>query len=134
EIAFDPNKCIEDIKRVLKREKYCMIVVGEGLIDADGNYVAADAATDAFGHAQLGGAGDYLKELVEQNLPGVKARVAKPVIIQRAATHAGSKTSAEEAYLAGEAAVEAAINGETDKMVTLVRGDTDHYSCETGLA
>ena len=40
------------------------IVVGEGLIDADGNYVSAAEATDAFGHAQLGGAGDYLKSLV----------------------------------------------------------------------
>ena len=32
------------------------------------------------------------------------------------------------------AAVKAAINGETDKLITLVRGDTDIYSCETGLA
>ena len=28
----------------------------------------------------------------------------------------------------------AAINGETDKMVTLLRGESDHYTCETGLA
>ncbi len=134
EIAFDQNKCLEDIRRVLKREKYCLIVVGEGLIDADGNYVSAMSATDAFGHAQLGGAGDFLKELVESNLPGVKARVAKPGIIQRTAAHIGSKTDADEAFLAGQAAVLAAIRGETDKMVTLVRGDTDHYTCETGLA
>ena len=134
EIAFDQQKCLEDIRRILKREKYCMIVVGEGLIDADGNYVSANAATDAFGHAQLGGAGDFLKELVENNLPGVKARVAKPGIAQRAAAHAGSKTDSDEAYLAGEAAVEAAIRGETDKMVTLLRGDAEHYTCETGLA
>jgi 6-phosphofructokinase 1 len=134
EIAFDQNKCLEDIKRILKREKYCMIVVGEGLIDADGNYVSANAATDAFGHAQLGGAGDFLKELVENNLPGVKARVAKPGIIQRAAAHAGSKTDSDEAFLAGQAAVQAAINGQSDKMVTLLRGDADHYTCETGLA
>jgi ATP-dependent phosphofructokinase / diphosphate-dependent phosphofructokinase len=134
EIAFDQTKCLEDIRRVLKREKYCMIVVGEGLIDADGNYVSANAATDAFGHAQLGGAGDFLKELVENNLPGVKARVAKPGITQRAAAHAGSKTDSDEAFLAGQAAVLAAIDGQTDKMVTLVRGDTDHYTCETGLA
>ena len=134
EIAFDQTKCLEDIRRILKREKYCMIVVGEGLIDADGNYVSANAATDAFGHAQLGGAGDFLKELVETNLPGVKARVAKPGIIQRAAAHAGSKTDSDEAYLAGQAAVAAAIRGETDKMVTLLRGDAEHYTCETGLA
>jgi len=30
--------------------------------------------------------------------------------------------------------VRAAVGGETDKMVTLLRGDADHYSCETGLA
>jgi ATP-dependent phosphofructokinase / diphosphate-dependent phosphofructokinase len=134
EIAFDQTKCLEDIRRILKREKYCMIVVGEGLIDADGNYVSANAATDAFGHAQLGGAGDFLKELVESNLPGVKARVAKPGIMQRAAAHAGSKTDSDEAFLAGQAAVTAAIRGETDKMVTLLRGDAEHYTCETGLA
>ncbi len=135
EVPFDQAKCLEDIKRVLKREKFCQIVVAEGLIDADGNYVAADAAQDAFGHAQLGGAGEFLKELVETNLPGVKARVAKPGIVQRAASHAASKTDVDEAFLAGQAAVKAAIEeAESDKMVTLVRGDTDHYSVETGLA
>jgi len=30
--------------------------------------------------------------------------------------------------------VQAAIDGQTDKMVTLLRGDSDHYTCETGLA
>jgi len=134
EVAFSTEKFIEDVKRVLKREKYCMIVVGEGLIDADGNYVSAAEQTDAFGHAQLGGAADYLQGLVEQNIPGIKARTAKLGIAQRAAAHAGSKTDADEAFLAGQAAVKAAIAGETDKMVTLVRGDGDHYTCETGLA
>lgn len=135
EIPFDQAKCIEDIKRVLKREKFCQIVVSEGLIDGDGNYVAADSAQDAFGHAQLGGAGEFLKELVETHLPGVKARVAKPGILQRAAAHAASKTDVDEAFLAGQAAVKAAIlEAESDKMITLVRGDTDHYTVETGLA
>ena len=134
EVAFSPEKFVADVQRVLKRERYCLIVVGEGLIDADGNYLSAAETTDAFGHAQLGGAGDYLKSLVEQHLPGVKARAAKLGITQRAAAHAGSKTDADEAFLAGQAAVKAAVNGATDKMVTLVRGDGDHYTCETGLA
>jgi 6-phosphofructokinase 1 len=134
EIPFEQAKCLEDIKRVLKREKFCQIVVAEGLTDADGNYVAADAATDAFGHAQLGGAGDFIKELVEANLPGVKARLAKPGLLQRSGAHSASKTDMDEAYLAGQAAVTAAIGGETDKMVTLLRGDAEHYTCETGLA
>lgn len=134
EIPFDQPKILDDIRRVLKRERFCQIVIAEGLTDSNGNYLAADAATDAFGHAKLGGAGDALSEIIEQNIPGVKIRVAKPGLMQRAAAHSASKTDAEEAYLAGEAAVEAAINGETDKMITLLRGDAEAYSVETGLA
>jgi ATP-dependent phosphofructokinase / diphosphate-dependent phosphofructokinase len=134
EIPFAQDKVLEDIRRVLKREKYCLIVVAEGLVDADGNYVAAEGNTDAFGHAQLGGAGDALAEIIGANIPGTKVRVAKPGLLQRCAAHAASKTDADEAFLAGQAAVQAAINGETEKMVTLVRGETDHYTCETGLA
>jgi len=134
EVAFSAEKFVEDVKRVLKREKYCLIVVGEGLVDKDGNYLATDsAATDSFGHAQLGGAGEYLMRLVEQQV-GVKARSAKLGIAQRAAAHCSSKTDNDEAFLAGQAAVKAAIAGETDKCIILVRGDTDHYTSETGLA
>ena len=133
EIPFDQAKCIEDVKRILKREKFCLIVVAEGLVDENGNYVAANAATDAFGHAQLGGAGDALAEIIGANTPGAKVRVAKPGLLQRCAAHSASKTDADEAFMAGEAAVEAAIAGETDKMVTLLRGDKEAYSCETGL-
>ena len=64
----------------------------------------------------------------------MKVRVAQPGIAQRAAAHIASKTDSDEAFLAGEAAVEAAIKGETDKMITLVRGDSEAYSVETGLA
>jgi len=134
EIPFSQEKCLEDIRRVLKREKFCQIVVAEGLTDSDGNYVSADPATDAFGHAQLGGAGEFIKDLVEANLPGVKARLSTPGLMQRCAVHAASKTDADEAFLVGQAAVKAAVNGESDKLVTLVRGDADHYTCETGLA
>jgi ATP-dependent phosphofructokinase / diphosphate-dependent phosphofructokinase len=133
EVPFSAEKFLSDVRRTLSKERYCMIVVGEGLVDAAGNYVhASSSATDAFGHSQLGGAGDYLRDLVESNL-GIKARTAKFGISQRtAATHA-SKTDSDEAFLAGEAAVKAAIDGVTDKMVTLIRGEADQYVCETGL-
>ena len=53
---------------------------------------------------------------------------------QRAAAHCSSQADNDEAYLVGQAAVTAAVAGESDKMVTLLRGDGDQYSCETGLA
>jgi 6-phosphofructokinase 1 len=120
---------------VLKREKYCLIVVGEGLVDENGDYIATSGGgTDSFGHSQLGGAGDYLKGLIDQHFSGIKTRSCRPGHSQRAAAINVSKTDNDEAYLAGRAAVKAAIAGVTDKMVTLIRGDSDNYTCETGLS
>ncbi|HQF39252.1 MAG TPA: 6-phosphofructokinase [Opitutaceae bacterium] len=133
EVPFDSEKFLEDVRRVLKREKFCLVVVGEGLVDKDGNYVSTATGTDAFGHAQLGGAGDYLASLVDAGIPGVKSRVARFGHAQRAAAINASKTDSDEAFMAGQAAVRAAVAGETDKCVILVRGDTDQYSCETAL-
>ncbi len=135
EIPFSKEKFIEDVQRVLQREKYCVIVVGEGLVDGDGNYVSLGSSSiDAFGHVQLGGSGEYLKGIVEQNL-NVSARACKLGIAQRTAAHCASKTDADEAYLAGKDAVIAAVEkGETGKMITLQRSEADSYVCETGLA
>lgn len=133
EVAFSPEKFVADVQHVLQKEKYCVIVVGEGLVDADGNYVSTDSSgADAFGHSQLGGAGEYLRSLAEESLQ-VKARSVKLGMAQRAAVHCSSQADNDEAYLAGQAAVQAAVAGHTDKMVTLLRGDEDNYTCGTGL-
>ena len=135
EVAFETNKFLDDVAEVLKNNKYCLIVVGEGLVDAEGNFISTSGGgQDSFGHAQLGGAGDYLKGLIDQHFDGVKTRSLRPGHAQRAAATNASKTDNDEAYLAGQAAVKAAIAGETDKMVTLFRADSDTYACETGLA
>jgi ATP-dependent phosphofructokinase / diphosphate-dependent phosphofructokinase len=134
EKTFSRQKFIEDIQGVLKKERHCLVVVGEGLRDKDGNYLAnASSKQDDFGHDQLGGVGDHLASLVEENL-AVKARSAKLGIGQRAAAHCSSQTDNDEAYLVGQMAVRAAIAGESDKMVTLVRNGDEPYQCETGLA
>lgn len=134
EVAFDPNKFLDDVANVLKTEKFCLVVVGEGLVDDDGNYISTSSGvTDSFGHSQLGGAGDYLKNLIDTHIEGVKTRSCRPGHAQRAAATSASLTDNNEAYLCGQAAVRAALNGVTDKMVTLLRGDTDLYTCETGL-
>ncbi len=130
EVPFTNEKFVEDVRRVLKREKHCVVVAGEGLVDKDGNYVSVENGTN---EAQLGGIGEYLKDLVEGQI-GAKARVARLGITQRSAAHLSSKTDSDEAFLVGQAAVKAAVNGESDKLVTLVRGDGDNYSCETGLS
>lgn len=135
EVAFDPNKFLEDVTGVLKTQKYCIIVVGEGLVDENGNYISTSGGgTDSFGHSQLGGAGNYLKALLDEHVSGIKVRACTPGHTQRAAALNSSKTDNDEAFMAGTAAVEAALKGITDKMITLVRGDDERYTCETGLA
>ena len=136
EAAFSLKKFVDDVKTVHKRLGRVFIVVGEGLKDKDGNYVttqAGDFAKDSFGHVQLGGVAEMLKAVVEQKA-GFKCRYIKLGTAQRNAMHFASATDAAEAAICGRAAVQAAMNGEVGKMVTLVRKDGPKYECITGLA
>jgi 6-phosphofructokinase 1 len=135
EERFNQQAFVDAVQSVLRKQKFCFVVASEGLLDADGNFLGADAERlDSFGHPVLGGVGEYLRNLVEQNLAGVKARAAKLGIAQRAAAHSASQTDVDEAYLVGKAAVQAAIAGETGKMVVLVREDRENYAVKTELA
>jgi 6-phosphofructokinase len=136
ETAFTWEKFIEDVKEVYKRLGKVFIVVGEGLKDANGKYVTADSgafAKDSFGHMQLGGVADMLKEVIEKEA-GIKARTQKLGTNQRASMHFASLTDVNEAYMFGKMAVKAAMSGVNGKMITLVRDKGPKYKCTTGLA
>jgi len=133
EVAFDSEKFLADVQKVLSRERFCIVVTGEGLVDYNGNYVAlGSTSTDAFGHVRLGGTGEFLRSLVEERL-GVGARSCKLGNTSRSAIHGGSEADLHEAHLAGCAAVLQAVeNGKSGKMITLQRAESDAYKCETG--
>lgn len=133
EVAFNADYFLSQVQECLKKNKFCLVVASEGIIDANGNYVAAADAHDSFGHSQLGGVGEYLQQLVAKNLPGVKARSCKLGHAQRCAEQCASQTDSNEAFMCGQMAVRAAVNGESGKMVALIRGDTEKYTCETTL-
>ena len=136
EVPFTPEKFAADVQECLRRFNRCFIIVGEGIRDPDGNYVAEMGGAfgqDAFGHKQLGGAAEALRAIVEERV-GVKCRTQKPGTMQRSAMHFASATDVAEAYMAGAAAVKAALEGISGKMVSLVREDGDgQYRCTTGL-
>lgn len=133
EIPFSTEKFLEDVQMVLQKNKHCMIVVSEGLVDKEGNYIAASANTDSFGHFQLGGVSEHLSDLISENI-NVNVRTCKLGISQRAAATHASQTDSDEAFLCGQQAVKVAVAGQTNKMVTLIRQDSEYYSCGTGLA
>ena len=136
EAPFDAQRFKDKVDNLLSTMGRAVIVVSEGTKNADGTYIAeqkGDFAKDAFGHTQLGGAANYIKELVEREVK-VKARFAIPSTIQRNGIHFASLTDSKEAYLAGQRAVELAVQGVSGKMVTLERVSNDPYLCRTGEA
>lgn len=135
ERPFIMEKFLEDVKSIYDRLGRVIICVCEGLRDERGEYLKASSRqidTDEFGHEQLGGVGDYLASSILQNLK-IKARCDKPGTIQRVSMVCVSPVDLEEAYRVGQVAVSKAVDGERDKMVTLVRKRNDPYECETGM-
>ena len=137
EVDFDRDRFLADVKRVYAETGNCLVAVSEGIHYADGTFVseAKTSATDGFGHAQLGGLASLLADMVKREL-GVKVRGIELSLLQRCASHLASETDVREAYLAGKAAVEAAVAGETDRMVAFERvadPDDGSYHCRTKL-
>ena len=135
ETDFDMERFLADVKAVYDQNGNCLVAVSEGIHYADGTFVseAKTSATDGFGHAQLGGLASHLASAVKEAF-GVKVRGIELSLLQRCGAHLDSETDAEEALLAGSAAVQAAVDGFTDKMVAFrcTRGE-DGYRCETVL-
>ena len=134
ETDFDMDRFLSDVKAVYDKTGKCMVAVSEGIHYADGTFVseAKTSATDGFGHAQLGGLASMLAETVKQKL-GAKVRGIELSLLQRCGSHLASKTDVEEAYLAGQAAVEAAAEGFTEKMVAFQCTRDGSYACKTVL-
>ena len=136
ETDFDMDRFLADVDRVHQEKGDVFIAVSEGIHYADGSFVAdvKTSATDGFGHAQLGGTAHYLAGLINERT-GVKTRGIELSLLQRAAAHQASKTDVDEAVAAGKAAVEAAVSGESGKMVAFLREeDADGYRCKISMA
>jgi 6-phosphofructokinase 1 len=88
---------------------------------------------DAFGHAQLGGVGPMIANLVRERL-GLKNHWAVADYLQRAARHLASKTDLEQAYAVGKAAVELALAGHNAVMPAILRVSNRPYRWKIGIA
>ena len=133
EIALNEEKFLSKVKETVAAHKYCIVVVGEGLKNEKGEEIGADKSRlDSFGHPVLSGAADALATLVNGKL-NTKTRSIKLGYAQRAAAHFASATDAAEAVACGEAAVRAAVGGQSGFMVKIVRESTTPYKWSTGL-
>ncbi|MEG2622724.1 MAG: 6-phosphofructokinase, partial [Clostridia bacterium] len=137
EVDFDMDAFMASVKEIYAAQKKCIIAVSEGIHDKDGVFIAEYAnknmAKDSFGHAQLGGLAAYLANEIK-NATGAKVRGIELSLLQRCAAHCASQTDIDESFAAGEAAVNSATAGTTDKMVGYERVMKDgQYTCQIKL-
>jgi len=135
ETNFDLSDFLDDVHEVYDRTGKCLVAVSEGIHRADGTFIseAKTSATDGFGHAQLGGLAAMLADSIKIEM-GAKVRGIELSLLQRCGSHVASQTDIEEAWQAGATAVEAAVAGETDKMVAFeCTRDENGYTCKTVL-
>lgn len=134
EVDFDMDEFLAAVEKIYKEKGSAFVAVSEGIHYADGRFVseAVTSATDGFGHAQLGGLAVKLADVVKQKL-GCKVRGIELSLLQRCASHCASLTDINEAALAGSAAVEAAVAGETGYMVAFDCSRENGYECKTKL-
>lgn len=128
ERTFDMDKFIEDVNKAFEKHPNVVVAVSEGVRFADGRYVGEgtqSGVTDAFGHKYLSGTGKVLEQEVRDRI-GCKVRSIELNLMQRCASHIASKTDLDESVCVGAAAVMAASNGESGKMMCYVRGEGEY--------
>ena len=135
EVAFDQEDFIRRIEKAFETKNSLIVCVSEGIHDAEGKFICeytGSASTDTFGHKMLTGCGKYLENLVRERL-GIKVRSVELNLCQRCSIFSQSLTDAREAALAGSSAVEAALKGESGKMVSFVRTSDEPYELTCSL-
>ena len=134
EVVFDYDKFIEQVKSATEKKNAVIIAVSEGIKLANGEYVCEANKEaifeDSFGHKSLGGTALYLADYVGAQL-GIKSRGIVFSTLQRCASHIVARRDITEAFMAGSEAVQAALNGETGKMIIFTRTSNEPYNIST---
>ena len=137
ETTFDQEAFLKAVEKSFEKNCNVIVCVSEGIHDAEGTFICeydSSVGTDTFGHKMLAGCGKYLENLVRSRL-GVKARSVELNVSQRCSVSMMSATDQLEAVAAGNFGVQAALNGETGKMVSFLRetGTDGSYSMKCSL-
>ena len=134
ELPFDVQAFVDKCKDLLKTKASVVVAVSEGIHTADGKYVCEmdndPEYVDAFGHKQLTGTARYLCSVLAKEI-GCKTRAIELSTLQRAASHCASRVDILEVYEVGGAAMKAADEGDTGKMVVIKRLSDDPYQAGT---
>lgn len=135
ESPFYINKFLSEVKDKFAEQKRVFIVASEGLKNDNGVFISKMSSNnrDKFGHAQLGGVGNYLKYLVTESNITDRVRSVELSILQRCAAHCASGVDLEEAAMVGKSALLYSKEDVSGKMVGIKRISNSPYSSEAFL-
>lgn len=136
EIPFDVDRFLKKCSDLLEKKPSIVIAVSEGIKVPDGRYVCQLAGgsdyVDAFGHRQLAGTAGYLASFLAAKTC-CKTRAVELSTLQRSASHMASRVDINEAFMVGGAAVKAADEGDSGRMVVIDRVSDDPYMSAAGI-
>ncbi|MGD8175767.1 6-phosphofructokinase [Marinimicrobium sp. ARAG 43.8] len=126
EVPLDEERFLAKVNETVTQRGFCMIAVSEGAKNAAGEFLSSTGNTDAFGHAQLGGAAPVVVDMIKRH-SGYKCHWAVCDYLQRSARHIASQTDVDQAFALGRAAVRYAVHGDNAVMPIIVRDADEPY-------
>lgn len=135
ESPFDTEAFLTKVEEAFQINCNVIVCVSEGIKDQNGTFICEydnQVGTDTFGHKMLAGCGKYLENLVRSRL-NVKARSVELNVCQRCSSSMMSETDQLEAIRSGQYGVNAALSGETGKMVAFSRESSQPYKLSCTL-
>lgn len=131
EVPFDHEAFLARVEACVQRYGYCAIAVAEGLCADDQCHLGNATLDQALSGSLSVGVGRFIAELIHSRL-GYKYHLALADYLQRAARHLASATDVMQAHALGVAAVNRALAGENNIMLTLRRLSERPYCWEIG--
>lgn len=132
EHTWDEHRFLTGVEQAYRTFGHCVVAVAEGFQLPEGG--ANLGITDAFGHVRLGGIGRQLAALTKERLQLPPEPITDILgYIQRASSLGRSTIDAEEAQMVGRQAIQAALRGDSGKMVTIQRRSDTPYQVDYGL-
>jgi 6-phosphofructokinase 1 len=130
------EQLVQDVERCYKEREHVVIAMSEGAQESPGKTLGEEYGSkevDVFGHRMKGGVSDFVATLLTGKLE-LKVRLDKPNYLQRSLMACASPIDLEEAYRVGQRAVQEAVSGRPEGMITLVRDPGPQYHCSLGVA
>jgi 6-phosphofructokinase len=137
ERPFAMSRFIRDVKAVYQKRGRCVVAVSEGIVDAKGTPIVAQAGStkevDAHGNVQLSGTGalgDILAQEIKNKTRISRVRADTFGYLQRSFAGCVSEVDAKEAFGVGAKAVKEAVGGTRDGSIAIKRKPGQRYAVE----